>query len=130
MENSRSDVHCDGAFRDQPSPTVVVCLCAAWCDTCNAFRAAFDAIAQARPHLRFVWLDIEDDAAICGDVEVENFPTLLIYRGEGTLYFGVSLPHGATVARLIDEMGAREDALVDVPGAVADLQEALLRQSP
>ena len=32
----------------------VACLCAAWCDTCNTFRPAFDAIALARPQMRFV----------------------------------------------------------------------------
>ena len=46
---------------------VVVSLCAAWCDTCNEFRAALDRIASARPQCAFVWLDIEDDAAIAGD---------------------------------------------------------------
>jgi thioredoxin reductase (NADPH) len=103
-------------------------VCAAWCDTCNAFRPAFEAIARPRPRLRFLWLDIEDDAALCGDVDVENFPTLLIYRGAATLHFGVSLPHEATVARLVDEMASRTTAVADVAPAVAHLQSALRRR--
>ena len=75
---------------------MVVCLCAAWCDTCTEFRVAFDRIAAGRPGMRFVWLDIEDDSEVCGDIDVENFPTLAIYRDETLLHFGVSLPQEGT----------------------------------
>jgi thioredoxin 1 len=100
---------------------IIVVLCAAWCDTCGQFRASFENIARTRPNMQFVWLDIEDDADICGDIEVENFPTLAIYRGGRVLHFGVSLPHGATVGRLIDEMAARDPRVEAAPGAVVDL---------
>src|SRR6185312_4488178 len=66
------------AFAD-PARLVVVSFCAAWCDTRNEFRASFERLAQARPQMAFVWLDIEDDAAFAGDVDVENFPTLAVY---------------------------------------------------
>src|ERR1700693_5178188 len=91
----------------EASSLVVVALCAAWCDTCHEFRAAFERMAVARPGMLFVWLDIEDDSFVCGDIDIQNFPTLAIYRGDTLLHFGVSLPHEGTVARLIDEMGVR-----------------------
>src|SRR5260221_9684691 len=91
---------------DDATP-IIVAVCAAWCDTCGQFRASFENIARARPTMLFIWLDIEDDADICGDIEVENFPTLAIYRAGKLLHFGVSLPHQGTVARLIDEMATR-----------------------
>ena len=94
---------------------IVVCLCAAWCDTCTEFRVAFDRIAAARPDMRFVWLDIEDDSELCGDIDVENFPTLAIYRGDTLLHFGVSLPQEGTVARLVDAMAARAAAAAAAP---------------
>jgi thioredoxin 1 len=100
---------------------IVVALCAAWCDTCGQFRASFENIARARPTMLFVWLDIEDDADICGDIDVENFPTLAIYRSGKVVHFGVSLPHEATVARLIDEMAERDTGVVVAPGPVAEL---------
>jgi thioredoxin 1 len=106
---------------------IIVALCAAWCDTCGQFRANFENIARARPTMRFVWLDIEDDADICGDIEVENFPTLAIYRGGKVLHFGVSLPHEATVARLIDEMAARDAGVEVAPGPVGDLLTRITR---
>jgi len=113
-------------LRNESSLTVVS-LCAAWCDTCNEFRAAFERIAEDRPEMLFVWLDIEDDSAICGDIDVENFPTLAIYRGERLLHYGVSLPQEGTVARLIDELATRKAVLADAPRAVLDLPGALQR---
>jgi thioredoxin reductase (NADPH) len=103
---------------------IVVCLCAAWCDTCTEFRVAFDRIAGQRPGMRFVWLDIEDDSDLCGDIDVENFPTLAIYRGDELLHFGVSLPQEGTVARLVDAMAAA-DAVAAGPEAVRELPRRL-----
>ena len=104
---------------------VVVSLCAAWCDTCNEFRAALDRIASARPQCAFVWLDIEDDAGIAGDIDVENFPTLAVFRDGRPAYFGVSLPHESTVLRLIDALLQSDRLVADPPAAVAALPDAL-----
>jgi len=104
---------------------VVVCLCAAWCDTCTAFRASFERIAEARPGELFLWLDIEDDSEICGDIDVENFPTLAVYRGGRLLHYGVSLPQEGSVARLIDELATRTSAVPDAPQPVLELPQAM-----
>ena len=113
-------------LRDDASLTVVS-LCAAWCDTCNEFRATFERIAAARPDMLFAWLDIEDDSAICGDIDVENFPTLAIYRGARLLHYGVSLPQEGSVARLIDELATRTSAVTDAPRPVLELPAAMAR---
>ena len=112
---------------DSEAAVVVVCLCAGWCDTCTAFRASFERIAAARPAQTYVWLDIEDDSAICGDIDVENFPTLAVYRGGRLLHYGVSLPQEGTVARLIDALAARGYARLNAPPAVLELPAALSR---
>jgi thioredoxin 1 len=104
---------------------LVVALCAAWCDSCNEFRTTFERIAQARPEMYFLWLDIEDDSEICGDIDIENFPTLAIYRGTRLLHYGVSLPQEGTVARLIDEIAERSEADAAAPQAVHDLPRSL-----
>jgi thioredoxin 1 len=115
------------AARWNDERTTVVALCAAWCDTCTEFRAAFERIAAARPEELFVWLDIEDDAEVCGDIDVENFPTLAIYRGDAVLHYGVSLPQEGAVARLVDEIGASAEPMRDAADAVAALPQALAR---
>src|SRR5438067_4908596 len=112
------------AFAD-PQRLTVVSLCADWCDTCKEFRSAFEAIADARPHVTFVWIDIEDDSAVAGDIDVENFPTLAVYRGEAVLHFGVSLPHEGTVARLVDALAERSSSINDAPEAVQELPRLL-----
>jgi len=105
--------------------TMVVCLCAAWCDTCTEFRVAFDRIASQRPAMRFVWLDIEDDSDVCGDIDVENFPTLAVYHDDRLLHFGVSLPQEGTVARLVDAMAAGSGTNAAAPDPVLELPQRL-----
>ena len=104
---------------------LVVGLCAAWCDTCTEFREAFESLAAKHSGLAFVWLDIEDDADLAGDIEVENFPTLAIFRGDRLLHFGVSLPQQGVVARLLSSLGARsrtvtaDEAVTALPALLA-----------
>ena len=81
---------------------LVICLCAQWCGTCRDYRAGFEGLAADFSGVDFRWLDIEDEADQLGDLDVENFPTLYIRRGESVLFFGTLLPHLATLRRLIE----------------------------
>ena len=110
---------------DTDRSLVVISLCAAWCHTCGEFREALERIAVERGDVQFVWLDIEDDHEICGDIDVENFPTLAVFRGDVPVHFGVSTPQEATLARLIDELASRAVSARDVPEEVRALPEAL-----
>ena len=83
---------------------LVACLCAAWCDTCTAYRPGFLAMAKRFPRAEFRWVDIEDDAEAVEDIEVENFPTILVRRGDETLFQGVLLPHHSHLERLLQEI--------------------------
>ena len=110
-----------------PGSLLVVSLCAAWCDTCNEFRTTFERIAQARPQITFLWLDIEDDAEICGDIDVENFPTLAVWRHGALVFFGVSLPQEGSVTRLVDALARDATAPPDAPVPVIELGRRLTR---
>jgi thioredoxin 1 len=72
-----------------------VCLCANWCGTCRDYRPLFDDLARAHPQVRFVWVDIEDDADLAGDLDVETFPTLLIADGTTARFLGPLAAAGA-----------------------------------
>jgi thioredoxin-like negative regulator of GroEL len=90
---------------------IVACLCAAWCGTCSSYRAAFDGLAARHPDKTFVWIDVEDQADIVGDLDVENFPTLLVQRGDAVAFFGTMLPDPKVADRLIQaqaELSAAE----------------------
>jgi thioredoxin-like negative regulator of GroEL len=80
---------------------VVACLCAAWCGTCGGYRDAFEAIAARHPDKTFVWIDIEDQADVVGDLDVDNFPTLLLQQGDTVAFFGTTLPDAALAERLV-----------------------------
>tara|TARA_R110001599_G_scaffold64023_3_gene178449 strand:+ start:17813 stop:18235 length:423 start_codon:yes stop_codon:yes gene_type:complete len=80
---------------------VVTCLCAAWCDVCTQYKPGFDALAEQHPDKLFLWIDIEDQADVIGDFDVENFPTLLIQRGDDVVFYGTTLPDSHIANRLI-----------------------------
>lgn len=90
---------------------LVACLCAQWCGTCRDYRATFDALADKHPDMCFVWIDIETHADRFDDLDVENFPTLLIEDPVTTRFFGTVLPHGAIAERMLADLTA-------LPGAV------------
>jgi thioredoxin 1 len=85
----------------------VACLCAQWCRTCDAYAdtlaAVRDAMRIGHPDaaMRFVWVDIEDESELVGDLDIEDFPTLLLSRGDQALFFGPVLPHAQTLDRLV-----------------------------
>lgn len=83
---------------------LVACLCAEWCDTCVAYRPGFLAMAERFPQAEFRWVDIEDDAEAVEDIDVENFPTILVRRGGETLFHGVLLPHHEHLHRLLEKL--------------------------
>jgi thioredoxin 1 len=81
---------------------VVIGLCAQWCGTCRDYEPGFRALAAEIPDARFAWLDIEDHADDLGDLDIDNFPTVFIRRGESVLFFGTMLPHLNYLRRLIE----------------------------
>ena len=88
---------------------IVACLCAAWCGTCGAYRAAFEQLASRHPDKHFVWIDIEDQAEVVGDLDVDNFPTLLIQRHDVVAFFGTVLPDPALAERVLLSQTAQSD---------------------
>jgi thioredoxin 1 len=97
---------------------IVACLCAGWCGTCTTYRATFETLAARHPDKHFVWIDIEDQADVVGDLDVDNFPTLLLQKNDVVAFFGTMLPDPALAERLIqskagqtnDELAAQRNA--------------------
>ena len=84
-----------------PTGWWVVCLCASWCGVCRDYRVLFNALAQAHAEVRFVWVDVEDEEDLAGDLDVETFPTLLIADGRQARFLGPLLPLVPVLARLL-----------------------------
>lgn len=105
----QSDNRATVAAAVQGERWIVACLCAAWCGTCGSYRAAFDALAARHPDKHFIWIDIEDQADVVGDLDVDNFPTLLIQRHDVVAFFGTMLPDPALAERLLQAQLAHSD---------------------
>lgn len=83
---------------------LVACLCAGWCGTCRDYRAVFDALQTRFPEAALVWVDIENDADWIGDIDVENFPTIVVQRHEDVLFQGVLMPQPGVIERLLEAL--------------------------
>ena len=83
-------------------PILVSCFCAEWCSSCREYRSTFLQIQQHYPDVRFLWIDIEDQPDLVGDVSVEDFPTLMIAAGAEPRFFGPLTPQREVLVRLVD----------------------------
>lgn len=95
----------------------VACLCAAWCRTCESYREVFEAACAELPqeNLRVHWIDIEDEADLVGDLDIETFPTLLIADERRLRFIGPLTPQPETLRRVLrahltDDSAARAGA--------------------
>jgi thioredoxin 1 len=115
----------------EPAPDFkwVICLCAQWCSTCREWRELFDQAAATHPQLRFGWIDVEDEAAAMGDVDVETFPTLLVAQGTRPLFFGSVQPSAAQLSRLLATLlqdgAAPAGVTAETPALLARLSAVL-----
>jgi thioredoxin 1 len=100
----------------------VICLCADWCGLCRDYNLVFTQMAARYPASRFAWLDIEDQADLVGDIEVETFPTLLVADAGGTRFLGPLTPQAPTLSRLLDSLAQPGRATPHLPSTRALLQ--------
>jgi len=112
---------------------LVACLCAEWCGSCREYRGVFEEIGKKFPQHRFLWIDIEDQADLMGDIDIENFPSLAIADAGTPLFFGTVLPHGGHLVRLVETLAdaERESAGIASPeaeGLIARIVEAAARK--
>lgn len=114
----------------EPLPLLMACLCARWCGTCGSYEAVFAACAAAYgAQVQPLWVDIEDEADLVGGIDVDNFPTLLLARGDALLFLGTITPHAQTLSRLVASALAGDLKPGDpVTGPHTDTEAATLPQ--
>jgi thioredoxin 1 len=110
----------------------VACLCAAWCRTCDDYRPVFASVVERLradwPALRSHWIDIEDEAELLGDVDVVDFPTIVVAVEGHALFAGAITPQPSTLERVVrNALSASISAAALPPGEEATF-EALARR--
>ncbi|HMC16944.1 MAG TPA: thioredoxin family protein [Albitalea sp.] len=106
-------------------PLLIACLCAAWCGACRDYRAVFDKQAQqSAGAAELVWVDIEDHDEVLGHLDIQDFPTLAVLRGNEPLFFGPVMPHAQTLSRMLRSAAAGELAPID-PAPLQGLPQRL-----
>ena len=97
----------------------VLCLCAAWCQLCTAYAAVFGETARRLradwPELASRWIDIEDEADLVGDLDVETFPTLVVLRDTQVLFHGPLPPQADVLERVVRSVLESAVAAADDP---------------
>ncbi|MGV3494251.1 MAG: thioredoxin family protein [Ramlibacter sp.] len=114
----------DSTGATDPSTWWIACLCAAWCGVCREWQPLFVEQARAHPHLRFAWVDVEDEDEAMGEVDIETFPTLLVARGDQVLYLAPIPPSAQQFTRLLAGLQAQPRP---APGLRADANDLLQR---
>jgi thioredoxin reductase (NADPH) len=97
---------------------LVVCLCAEWCAVCRDFKPEYHALAQQHPETLFAYLDIEDDEAFIGALELDDFPTLAVFRGDALIHFGVAKAKRDNIALLLRKLNAASQQPLTLPMAL------------
>ncbi len=83
----------------------MACLCAAWCRLCDDYQPVVtrivDELAATGVAVTLHWIDIEDEADLIGDIDVENFPTLVVADRDRVRFAGTVTPQPETLRRLL-----------------------------
>ncbi len=83
----------------------IACLCAAWCRLCDDYAAVFQQVAaelrDSGLALQWHWIDIEDEAELLGEMDVETFPTLVIADHHHVRFAGALTPQPDTLRRVL-----------------------------
>ena len=107
------------------APLRLLCLCAAWCHLCGAYAPAFDeALQRLRrdwPALTGHWIDIEDQAELVGELDIETFPTLVLLRGAQVLFHGPLTPQAEVLERVVRAAITAPEAPREIDAEVAAL---------
>jgi thioredoxin 1 len=78
-------------------------LCAQWCGVCRDY-STFVEQQQRRSPAQWVWVDIEAQSDALGDLDIENFPTLLITQGDELRFLGTVTPQPEVAERLLQSL--------------------------
>jgi thioredoxin 1 len=74
------DAHFDVEVLESDKP-VLVDFTAAWCPPCRVMKPVLEELAEERPDLRFVQIDVDANQASAARYGVMSMPTFMVFKG-------------------------------------------------
>lgn len=103
----------------------LLCLCAGWCTTCASYAPTFEAVSERLraewPDLQSRWIDIEDEAELVGDLDIETFPTVVVLDHDRVRFHGTLTPQPEVLERVVRGALRGDAAPADLPKAVVEM---------
>lgn len=106
--------------------TLIISLCADWCDNCDEWKSQFISLTLAEKQHK-IWLDIDDHADMIADIDTSILPVLVIYKTNKIAFCGAVRPDLVTVSTLI-RASSPDKKLVD-PGILSFFMEDIEENS-
>ncbi|MCC7006288.1 MAG: thioredoxin family protein [Ottowia sp.] len=81
----------------------LILFCAEWCGSCREFKTHFNALKI--DGLSKHWLDIEDNAELVDEIEIDNLPTIFAVSADGlSFYFGEIPPNKVFLEKILSDI--------------------------
>ena len=87
---------------DAPAHWRVHVLCAQWCGVCRDYMPFVQT--QGSTDEQWIWVDVETHADLLGDLDVDNFPCLLITEEGAVRFLGSVTPQPEVAQRLVQAL--------------------------
>lgn len=87
----------------------------------------FEALAGQLPSMQFVWLDVEDQEDVVGDLDIVTFPSVLVGHGDQPVFLGPLLPQIGILQRMLERFASSDTSELP-PGDTAHALLASVRQ--
>lgn len=96
---------------------LIVCLCADWCSSCQAWQDDFSQMSLEYTADCFVWLDIDKHPDMVADIDLDVLPVLLIQDEKSIYFLGTIKPEIEIFKKLLTaknlKMKVQEPGIMD-----------------
>ena len=80
----------------------VIIVCADWCSVCRDYRVTMSDFSEFDIH----WMDIDDFESLTDSLDIETFPTVIIYDEQDIFFLGAVEPNKNSLMGLMTAVSA------------------------